>query len=335
MIPVIKVSTKDKRSRVLQLDISLEGPDHSGLQAAEMMKDIMQEFSMCRPLMLVLKKILHDRGLLTAYTGGLSSYGLFLMCTRYLQEQASSWSDCGSLLMGFLDFYGNAFDPRSTGISVRNKQYFSRPHYSPASEQIQQQIWDNSQVNPAVQQRPIKDDGFRDLTRRHSFADKARTVSVGASSVAVSNLSSAMDTPNKKASTQMAMHGGKPPRMMPSRRSYHSFDNEHHAVSEKIQPWQEITPPPPLPLAQPYTFDPLMMEDPLNPANNIGRNTFRIFQVQRAFSDAHRALVGSLEWDMNSITGMDDCDDYPLLKTLLNNEDVFFESESILNLPQH
>ena len=104
MIPVIKVSTKDKRSRVLQLDISLEGPDHSGLQAAEMMKDIMQEFSMCRPLMLVLKKILHDRGLLTAYTGGLSSYGLFLMCTRYLQEQASSWSDCGALLMGFLDF---------------------------------------------------------------------------------------------------------------------------------------------------------------------------------------------------------------------------------------
>jgi DNA polymerase sigma len=55
----------------------------------------------------VLKQFLIDRGLLTAYTGGLSSYCLFLMVARYLQEQPSSWGDCGALLMGFLDFYGN------------------------------------------------------------------------------------------------------------------------------------------------------------------------------------------------------------------------------------
>ena len=33
----------------------------------------------------------------------------------------------------------------------------------------------------------------------------------------------------------------------------------------------------------PYTFDPLFVEDPLNPSNNVGRNAFRIFQVKRAF----------------------------------------------------
>ena len=38
--------------------------------------------------------------------GGISSYGLSLMVARYLQEQ-SSGADVGSLLMGFLDFYGN------------------------------------------------------------------------------------------------------------------------------------------------------------------------------------------------------------------------------------
>ena len=38
--------------------------------------------------------------------GGISSYGLSLMAARYLQEQ-SSGADVGSLLMGFLDFYGN------------------------------------------------------------------------------------------------------------------------------------------------------------------------------------------------------------------------------------
>ena len=68
-------------------------------------------------------------------------------------------------------------------------------------------------------------------------------------------------------------------------------------------------------------FDPIWVEDPLNQGNNVGRNAFRIFQVQRAFSDAHRALVASLEWDINSEFGDDD--DYPLLKCLLQNEDVF------------
>jgi hypothetical protein len=68
--------------------------------------------------------------------GGLSSYCLFLMVTRYLQEQSSL--DVGSLLMGFLDFFGNhvsgktrnccsshslaQFDYAATGISVRHRQ---------------------------------------------------------------------------------------------------------------------------------------------------------------------------------------------------------------------
>lgn len=60
--------------------------------------------------------------------------------------------------------------------------------------------------------------------------------------------------------------------------------------------------------------------------NNVGRNAFRIFQVQRAFSDAHRALVASLEWDMYSAAGLNDgVGDYPLLKCLLQSEDVFYE----------
>ena len=107
-IPVIKVSTKDKRSRVIQLDISFDGPNHHGLEAIDLVTQTIREYPVCRPLMLVLKQFLLDRGLLTAYTGGLSSYGLFLMLSRYLQEQTiGSWTDCGSLLIGFLDFYGN------------------------------------------------------------------------------------------------------------------------------------------------------------------------------------------------------------------------------------
>jgi Nucleotidyltransferase domain len=106
VVPVIKVATKDTRARTIHLDISFDSPEHHGLEAVVMVKQILDELPMIRPLVLILKQFLLDRALLTAYTGGLSSYCLFLMVARYLQEQPSSWGDCGSLLMGFLDFYG-------------------------------------------------------------------------------------------------------------------------------------------------------------------------------------------------------------------------------------
>ena len=98
VVPVIKVATKDTRARTLQLDITFDGPGHHGLEAVHMVKNTMEELPMLRPLVILLKQFLLDRGLLTAYTGGLSSHCLFLMVARYLQS--SSWGDCGSLLMG-------------------------------------------------------------------------------------------------------------------------------------------------------------------------------------------------------------------------------------------
>jgi hypothetical protein len=73
------------------------------------------------------------------------------------------------------------------------------------------------------------------------------------------------------------------------------------------------------PQAMPYTFDPLFVEDPLSDGNNVGRNAFRIFQVQRAFSDAHRALVAALEWDLQSTN--EDAKALPLLKCLFQNDE--------------
>ena len=94
-----------------------------------------------KPLILVLKKFLHDRSLLLSYSGGLSSYALryssffscllisfnvhSLMVARFLQEQKESM-DTGSLLLGFLHFFGNIFDPRITGLSVAKRCYFNR-----------------------------------------------------------------------------------------------------------------------------------------------------------------------------------------------------------------
>ena len=49
-----------------------------------------------------------------------------------------------------------------------------------------------------------------------------------------------------------------------------------------------------------HRFDPLWIEDPLNPTNNVGRNCFRIRQIQRSFAHAADALTSA---DSNSQLG--------------------------------
>jgi DNA polymerase sigma len=264
-VPVIKVSTKDSRSRVVQLDLSFDAKEHHGLEALNMIQHILEELPMVRPLVLVLKQFLLDRGLLTAYTGGLSSYCLFLMVARYCQEQAPTWNDCGSLLMGLLDFYGNFFDPRTTGISVQTRQYFFRSQEAHFAQNFEAQGWNTPHQGQ-----------FPDPTKRNSFSTK-------------------------------------PHRFQPLHRQF-SFQSNQSSTSQSQQ-------------FKSGKFDPIWVADPLNPGNNVGRNAFRIFQVQRAFSDAHRALVASLEWDINSMHEFGDDGEYPLLKCLLQNEDVFLSME--------
>jgi len=277
VVPIIKVATKDTRARTIQLDISFDGPQHHGLEAVIMVKQIVEELPMIRPLVLILKQFLLDRGLLTAYTGGLSSYCLFLMVARYLQEQPSSWLDCGSLLMGFLDFYGNCFDPRCTGISVGRRQYFTRPNYVAVQGQPPgQHMWAGVPAGPAIIASPAPTGSTNEFYRRTSI----------------------------------------PPRFQP----YEGRMQQPSAQAPIEGPLDHSS-------NMPFTFDPLFVDDPLSSGNNVGRNAFRIFQVQRAFSDAHRALVASLEWDIHSTESGDlqENNDYPLLKCLLQSKDVFFE----------
>jgi len=150
-----------------------------------------------------------------SYSGGLSSYGLVLMVARYLQEQ-SEQMDTGSLLMGFLDFYSNHFDPRTTGISVGRRCYFSREHSCPPQ---------GTRITPPT----------------------ATTTTSG-----VRGFPSSVST------------------------YYNAGDNQQHCFN------------------QPYKFDPLYIEDPMCPTNNVGRNCFRVFQIQRAWYDAWRLLEDTL-----------------------------------------
>lgn len=40
-----------------------------------------------------------------------------------------------------------------------------------------------------------------------------------------------------------------------------------------------------------FWFDPLYVEDPLRPGNNVGRNCFRIYAIQQEFAKAHQLCM--------------------------------------------
>lgn len=310
IVPVIKVSTKDTRARVIQLDISFDSPDHHGLEANQMVAAILDELPLIRPLILVLKQFLLDRGLLTSYTGGLSSYCLFLMLARYLQEQPPASGDPGSLLMGFLDFYGNFFDPRVTGISVMRRQYFARANHHAANgyQPPDQSRWTNpTRSHQRVVVNLPTQMSHRDFRRNNSFSE---TGSVDGSKQLQHHRFP--PTPGSASSTSVGSGGGRvfvPRNPVPPRPEHHNTNTPNGDTAASYDH------------VRPYTFDPLFVEDPLSASNNVGRNAFRINQVQRAFSDAHRALLASLDWDIHPTSD----GDYPLLKCLLQGEDVLYE----------
>ncbi|KAL8542788.1 hypothetical protein ACS0TY_003612 [Phlomoides rotata] len=111
------------RLKSIRLDISFKSPTHTGLQTTGLVKDLTERFSAVTPLSLVLKQFLADRGLDQSYSGGLSSYCLILLITRFLQHERHHGrpinQNYGSLLMDFLYFFGNVFDPRQMRISVQ------------------------------------------------------------------------------------------------------------------------------------------------------------------------------------------------------------------------
>ncbi|KAM3573175.1 hypothetical protein VYU27_004849 [Nannochloropsis oceanica] len=213
------------------LDVSIEGGQHNGLLANQVIAELLRENPALRPLVLVLKHFMKERGLMESYSGGLSSYGLVLMVARYLQEQSNAM-DTGSLLLGFLDFYSNHFDPRTMGVSTNHRCYFSR---GAQQQQHQQQHQHHPQHMPSL-------------------------------------------GPHRRVSL-----GGGGDLEMPE---YYIQQQE-----EPQQQQQQQNRPVGAPfLENPYKFDPLYLEDPICPSNNIGRNCFRIFQIQRAWNDAWQAL---------------------------------------------
>lgn len=135
----------------LDFDICVNAMD--GLKAVPIIKGYLDELPALRPLVLVVKTFLTDKGLQSAFNGGLSSYAIICLVIGFLKVGGFLLYRCGSLtsqklnpehydekllnspieseslgtlLLGFFDFYADTFPYETSCISPTQGKILSK-----------------------------------------------------------------------------------------------------------------------------------------------------------------------------------------------------------------
>ncbi|KAL4152587.1 hypothetical protein PRNP1_009515 [Phytophthora ramorum] len=123
-IPIVKMVHK---ASDIHVDVSFNVA--GGLATGDLVKHYMRVYPSFRPLTLVLKYFMAQRGLNETYTGGVGSFLLQMMVVSFLQHHGRTlgaehddpkFNNLGQLLLGFLTLYGRDFNYTQLAISVRN-----------------------------------------------------------------------------------------------------------------------------------------------------------------------------------------------------------------------
>lgn len=129
-VPIIKFVDKFTGIKV---DLSFD--NSTGLAANETFQVWKSRYPAMPVVVSVIKQFLLLRGLNEVPTGGLGGFSIICLVTSLLQHLPSAHSEepnFGSILMDFLDLYGNNFDLNSTGIELNPPRYFTKvPTLSP------------------------------------------------------------------------------------------------------------------------------------------------------------------------------------------------------------
>ena len=106
----------------------------SGLRTGNVICDLLSEFPALKPLALIMKYFLHERGLNETYSGGLGSYASTLIVASFLQHRKRvdcvsgmhSPQNLGSLLLECFELYAKNFNFLNVGLSVRDDGSYFR-----------------------------------------------------------------------------------------------------------------------------------------------------------------------------------------------------------------
>jgi len=124
-VPLVKLEVdpgyfSGSEARPIKVDLTFEAQrshnEHIGLASAEFVHRWVKQYPQAKSVALVLKQLMQGNDLNSAYLGGVSSYALILWLMAYLRKEGLA--DCGALLLGFLKFYAEDFNPKTTGIDL-------------------------------------------------------------------------------------------------------------------------------------------------------------------------------------------------------------------------
>jgi hypothetical protein len=104
-----KLKYPEITTKSINIDITQMTEFHNGLQCVNLVKEYLAENQLIEPLILVLKQMLKVWGFNDPYTGGLSSYALFLLIVSFLQAKQTPVElhlvNLGRVLLDFLKYY--------------------------------------------------------------------------------------------------------------------------------------------------------------------------------------------------------------------------------------
>ncbi|KAH9599956.1 PAP/25A-associated [Trypanosoma melophagium] len=129
-VPLVKFQ---HRLSLLDVDISINAGD--GQRNSAIVVDMLQQFPEARPLIVVVKYFLQQRGMHEPYHGGLGSFATTLLVISFLQHHPIYTSSpeervnsgLGRLLVDFFRYYGMYFSYNRCGISLLDGgRYFQR-----------------------------------------------------------------------------------------------------------------------------------------------------------------------------------------------------------------
>ncbi|CAI5496527.1 unnamed protein product [Closterium sp. Naga37s-1] len=120
-VPIIKFLEIESG---VSFDISFD--TSNGPETAKFIRKSMKAMPALRPISLVLKLFLQQRGLNEVFTGGIGSYALLVMIMAHLQTHHSCFSsgkleqNLGVLLIDFFHLYGRGLNTIDVGVSARH-----------------------------------------------------------------------------------------------------------------------------------------------------------------------------------------------------------------------
>ncbi|RNF03010.1 DNA polymerase sigma [Trypanosoma conorhini] len=129
-VPLVKFQ---HRHSLLDVDISINAED--GQRNSAIVADMLRSFPEARPLTVLVKYFLQQRGMHEPYHGGLGSFATTLLVISFLQHhpiyterpEERAYTGLGRLLVDFFRYYGMYFNYSHCGISLLDGgRYFRR-----------------------------------------------------------------------------------------------------------------------------------------------------------------------------------------------------------------